>query len=235
MRDTLPAAWPDLLASAELIGELAADERAALWAAARRAAAPRGSALFAAGDEARHLYLIVSGRLKLVRGNSEGQEVIVRFIGSGEILGGLAALPNAVYPATAVAMEDAEMAVWSREALAPILARFPRLTTAILGVVAHRMGELQSQLQDVSTERVARRVARALLRLAGQLGRKAEGGILIDLPLSRQTLAELTGTTLFTISRLLSGWEAEGLLEVGRERVVIRSPHGLARVAEDLP
>lgn len=235
MRDTLPAAWPELLSSAELIGELGTEERAALWAAARRAALPRDSVLFAAGDEARHLYLIVSGRLKLVRGNAEGQEVIVRFIGSGEILGGIAALPKALYPATAVAMEDAEMAVWSREVLAPILARFPPLTTAILGVVARRMGDVQSQLQDVSTERVARRVARALLRLAGQLGRKEAGGILIDLPLSRQTLAELTGTTLFTVSRLLSGWEAEGLLEVGRERVVIRAPHGLARIAEDLP
>jgi CRP-like cAMP-binding protein len=97
------------------------------------------------------------------------------------------------------------------------------------------MGEVQGQLQDVATERVARRVARALLRLAAQLGRKTEEGILIDLPLSRQNLAELTGTTLFTVSRLLSGWEAEGLLEVGRERVVIRAPHGLARIAEDLP
>jgi CRP-like cAMP-binding protein len=235
MHDALPAAWPDLLASAELIGDLAAEERAALWTAARRGAAPRGSVLFAAGDEARHLYLIVSGRIKLLRGNSEGQEVIVRLIGSGEVLGGVALLPRSTYPATAVALDDADMAVWSREALAPLLEQYPRLTTAILAVVTRRMGEVQSQLQDVATERVARRVARALLRLANQLGRKEDGGILIDLPLSRQTLAELTGTTLFTVSRLLSAWEAEGLVEVGRERVVIRAPHGLARIAEDLP
>ena len=235
MHDALPAAWPDLLASAELIGDLAVEERAALWTAARRGAAPRGSVLFAAGDEARHLYLIVSGRIKLLRGNAEGQEVIVRLIGSGEILGGVAALPRSIYPATAVALDDADMAVWSRAALVPLLAHYPRLTTSILAIVTRRMGEVQSQLQDVATERVARRVARALLRLAGQLGRKEDGGILIDLPLSRQTLAELTGTTLFTVSRLLSGWEAEGLVEVGRERVVIRAPHGLARIAEDLP
>jgi CRP-like cAMP-binding protein len=96
------------------------------------------------------------------------------------------------------------------------------------------MGEVQGQLQELATERVAQRVARALLRLAAQLGEKTETGVRIDLPLSRQSLAELTGTTLYTVSRLLSAWESEGLLEVGRERVTIRSPHGLVRIAEDL-
>ncbi len=72
-----------------------------------------------------------------------------------------------------------------------------------------------------------RRVARAVLRLARQAGRKTDAGILIDLPLSRQDLAEMTGTTLYSVSRILSGWEAAGLVEVGRERVVIKRGHGL--------
>ena len=74
-----------------------------------------------------------------------------------------------------------------------------------------------------------------LLRLARQSGRKNADGILIDLPLSRQSLAEMTGTTLYTVSRILSQWEAHGLVETGRERVVIRRPHGLVVIADDLP
>ena len=75
----------------------------------------------------------------------------------------------------------------------------------------------------------------ALLRLVRQVGRKVEGGILIDLPLTRQDLAEMTGTTLYTVSRILSRWEQENLVETGRERVLICYPHGLTRIAEDLP
>jgi CRP-like cAMP-binding protein len=231
----LPGIWGERLKEAELLRDLAPESRTALLAAGTRRRAARRTLLFSAGEAADTLFLLVSGRVKLVRGNADGQEVIVRFFAPGELLGGVAALPDRRYPATAEVVDDAELATWSRAALVPLMTRDPHLATAILGVVATRMGEVQGQLQELATERVAQRVARALLRLARQLGRKTEAGILIDLPLSRQNLAELTGTTLFTVSRLLSAWEAEGLLEVGRERVVIRSPHGLVRIAEDLP
>jgi CRP-like cAMP-binding protein len=95
--------------------------------------------------------------------------------------------------------------------------------------------QFQDRLRELATERVERRLARMLLRLARQSGQKVTGGILIDLPLSRQNLAEMIGTTLYTVSRILSQWEAHGLVETGRERVVIRRPHGLVVIADDLP
>jgi CRP/FNR family transcriptional regulator, nitrogen oxide reductase regulator len=232
--ETPPADWRDALDSAELLRELPAAARTALAAAAVARQVARRERLFTASDDADTFYVLLAGRIKLLRANADGQEVIVRFVGPGEILGAVAALPAARYPATAEVVDDARLAAWSREALAPIAAAHPELMTQLLGVVTQRMGEVQGQLQELATERVARRVARALLRLAAQLGRKTDAGVLIDLPLSRQNLAELTGTTLYTVSRLLSAWESEGLLEVGRERVTIRSPHGLVRIAEDL-
>jgi CRP-like cAMP-binding protein len=78
-------------------------------------------------------------------------------------------------------------------------------------------------------------VARCLLRLARQTGQKIEGGVLIGLPLSREDLAKIAGTTLYTVSRILSGWEQQGFVEAGRERVLIRQAHILAAIAEDLP
>lgn len=231
----LPERWRERLLDAEVVRDLTPEARAALLEAGLLRRLPRRAALFAAGDPAEALYLVISGRVKLVRGNAEGQEVILRFVGPGELLGAVAALPDSRYPASAEAVEAAELAAWSRERLHPVLERHPGLALALLGLVTRRMGEVQGQLQELATERVARRVARALLRLAAQLGEKTDRGVRIDLPLSRQSLAELTGTTLFTVSRLLSAWEAAGLLEVGRERVTIRSPHGLVRIAEDLP
>jgi CRP/FNR family transcriptional regulator, nitrogen oxide reductase regulator len=85
---------------------------------------------------------------------------------------------------------------------------------------------------EMSTEQVERRVAHALLRLVKQAGRKVERGVEIDFPISRQDIAEMTGTTLHTVSRILSGWEQQGLVESGRQRIVVRDPHKLFGLAD---
>jgi len=94
--------------------------------------------------------------------------------------------------------------------------------------------ELQSRQQALVTGRVEQRIALILLKLAAQAGKKTPEGVLIDLALTRQDIAEMSGTTLFTVSRTLNEWERQGMLKIGRERVVIREPHGLVKIAEDL-
>jgi CRP-like cAMP-binding protein len=110
----------------------------------------------------------------------------------------------------------------------------PGIALNAIQILAGRVRDFQDRIRELTTERVERRIARALLRLARQTGHKVDEGVLIDLPLTRQDLAEMTGTTLFTVSRTLSQWEAQGLVHAGRERVVIRFPHGLVSIAEDL-
>jgi CRP-like cAMP-binding protein len=100
--------------------------------------------------------------------------------------------------------------------------------------MADHVRETQDLFRQLATERVEQRLARALLRLARQMGRKTDQGVLIDFPLSRQDLAEMSGTTLYTASRVLSQWEKDGLVLSGRERVVVLHPHGLVAIAEDL-
>jgi CRP-like cAMP-binding protein len=85
------------------------------------------------------------------------------------------------------------------------------------------------------TDRVERRVARALLRLVQEAGRRVDAGVEIDFPVSRQDIAEMTGTTLFTVSRLLSAWEERGIVRSGRQRIVLTKPQALIALAEDLP
>jgi CRP-like cAMP-binding protein len=118
--------------------------------------------------------------------------------------------------------------------MARLMERHPKLALNALRFVAGRLHELQVQYRQLATEKVERRVARALLRLVQQAGRRIDSGVLIDLPLSRDDIAQMTGTTLFTVSRIISRFEAEGILEAGRQRILIRNPHGLLKVADDL-
>jgi CRP-like cAMP-binding protein len=112
------------------------------------------------------------------------------------------------------------------------VARHPALASNTLQTIGSRLQDAHTRVMEMSTEQVERRIAHALLRLVQQAGRKVEQGIEIDFPISRQDLAEMTGTTLHTVSRTLSGWESQGLVEGGRQRIVVRDPHRLFTLAE---
>jgi CRP-like cAMP-binding protein len=149
-------------------------------------------------------------------------------------MGIIVVLSNTTYPLSAEVVSDCTALRWDYEATVHLMELFPGLALNGLRLVAGRFQELQSRYQELATERVERRVARTLLRLARQTGRRTEEGVLIDLPLSRQDLGEMTGTTLYTVSRILSNWEQQALIQTGRERVIICNPHGLVVIAEDL-
>lgn len=224
-----------LLQQVRLFQGLSSDELAMVVQTAWHRQVERGSFFFLEGDPATHLYVLTQGQVKLAQLTPEGQQVILRFACPGEMFGGIAVLGAWEYPVSAEAMDDCQALAWDGETMAQLMEQCPHLAINALHLLAQRVHELQDRLREMTTERVERRIARALLRLIWQAGRKVEGGVLIDLPLSRQDLAEMTGTTLYTVSRILSRWEHEGLIESGRTRVLVRHPHGLVTIAEDLP
>ena len=195
----------------------------------------QGAFFFHQGESAEAFYLLIQGEAKLTQVTPEGHQMLVRFVAPGEEFGGIAALSNATYTLSAQAVQDCLALAWNGETLARLMERYPRVAFNMLELVAGYYRRLLDRYQDLITKRVEQRVARALLRLARQTGQKTEGGVLIGLPLSREDLAEMTGTTLYTVSRILSGWEHQGLVETGRERVMIRQAHFLVAIAEDLP
>ena len=127
------------------------------------------------------------------------------------------------------------IAFTSAEQFQATLVAHPRVTKNLLRFATRVVQTSHNKIRELSTERVERRIARALSRLASQLGRQTEEGILLDFPLSRQDLAEMTGTTVFTVSRTLKEWERQEILLLGRERIVITAPHQLISIGEDLP
>jgi CRP-like cAMP-binding protein len=194
-----------------------------------------GAFFFHQGDPATVLYVLVDGRVKFTQVTAEGHQVIVRVSGPGEVFGAVAALGDAVHPASGEATGDSVALGWRSEVISGLLERFPRMALNVVRFLAGRVKEFQDRFRELATERVERRVAHALLRLAAQIGRRVQGGTLIDLTLSRQDIAELTGATIFTVSRILSGWESRGIIESGRERVLVRDPEKLESIADDFP
>src|SRR5215475_9828586 len=137
------------------------------------------------------------------------------------------------YPATAVAAVDSIALAWPSASWARLIAKYPSLASSALQTVGSRLQDTQTRVIEISNEQVEQRVAHALLRLAKQAGRKVAAGIEIDFPISRQDIAEMTGTTLHTVSRILSAWEGQGLVEGGRQKVTITDPHALMLIAEN--
>ena len=188
------------------------------------------------GHPATSLHLVLQGRLKVVQANPAGEQVVLRFVGPGEPAGVLALLgPDQTYPAGVVATTDAVLLSWEGPAARGLAQRHPVLVANALRAMSGRTREAHARLQELGSQRVERRLALMLLRLVRQAGveEPAGGGVRIDFPLGRQDLAEMAGTTLATASRILSAWEAQGILaEGGRLRVVVRDPHALMRIAE---
>jgi CRP-like cAMP-binding protein len=180
-------------------------------------------------------YLLLKGKVKLTQVTLDGQQIILGYLSPGRVYGIIAILKKVTYPVSAQAVGQCRALAWDQKTLNVLMDRYPRIALNSLYIMAGQIREFQNRVRDLSTKRVETRVARAVLRLAQQTGKKVEAGVLIDLPLSRQDLAEMTGTTLFTVSRILHDWETKGLIKSKRQQIVILYPHGLVAIAEDLP
>lgn len=192
-----------------------------------------GETLFEQGDEATAFYVLLTGRMKIAQINVEGHQVIIRYIGPGEVFGAVPLFTNTGYPAAAIAVLDSTAARWDTAATRTLMERHPRITANALAIVGARLQHLQDRYRELATERVEQRVARAVLHLAQKAGQRVEEGARIEFPVTRQDVAEMTGATLYTVSRILSAWEHEGWLEGSRQHIVIRNPKALLAVADD--
>ncbi len=188
--------------------------------------------VFEQGGDAALFFVLLSGRVRVVKTTPDGQQVIVRYIVPGEVLGIAQALGRSTYPASAVAVVDCVVLAWSSRLWPEFAAAFPSFGTNTYKMIGQRLEDVQSQVVEMATEQVERRVAHALLRLVQQTGKKSSEGVLIDFPISRQDIAEMTGTTLHTVSRLLTAWEQTGLVKSARQQVTIVAPHRLLLLAE---
>lgn len=193
---------------------------------------PKNKTVFEQGEDVHSFYLLLHGHIRASKMTTAGEQVIVRYVATGEIFGIGQAIGLQTYPATATAVDDSVVLSWPSIGWARLTADYPLLAVNTLKTVGSRLQEAHSRVVEMSTQQVEQRVAHALLRLADQSGRATSNGVEIDFPISRQDIAEMTGATVFTVSRTLSTWEQRGLIESSRQRIVLREQQMLRTLAE---
>lgn len=192
----------------------------------------QGEAVFKQGQQATSFYLLLDGRLKVTQVTGDGQQIIVRVVHPGELCGFAMALQRSDYPGTATAATDSVLLSWPSELWPQFVEQNGRLAASAIQTIGRQLEDAHTRIREMSTQEVERRVAHAIVRLSLQAGRKEASGIQIAFPISRQDIAEMTGTTLHTVSRILSAWETRGLVQCGRQKVIIRDICRLSELAE---
>ena len=233
----MPTSGPDIsiLRRMELFAGLSDEALSDVVQSGRTRHLAQGTAAFRQGDPGDTCHSLIHGRVKIAQTRPDGGQIVLRYIGPGEMFGTVAALMGQPFPADAVAVVDSVEIYWSVDTMRELMRSHPDIAIQATSAVGERVRDLQGRLGEMSAARVEQRIARALVRLVRQAGRRTEHGVEIDFPITRQELAEMTGTTLHTVSRTLSAWEGEGLVESGRRRILVRRPHALVALAEDLP
>jgi len=189
-----------------------------------------------AGEPAIRLSIVGAGFVKVVRPTMDGQDVLLDILGPGEHFGSLAELGDASYREDVVALTDCCILYTNADNFHEILQRFPAVALSTLELVAARLRGAQSSIEHLSAYPVDRRVSSTLLHLAAKIGRVHETGFLIDVPLSRQDIADMTGAKVETVSRVLSDFRRRGLIASGRRWIAVIDREGLADIAgSDMP
>jgi CRP/FNR family transcriptional regulator, nitrogen oxide reductase regulator len=180
-----------------------------------------GKPVFEQDAEARSFFLLLDGHVRVLKTTAGGQQVIMRYISAGQMIGIATALGRKTYPATAIAAVDCMTLAWPNELWNEFSTRYPSFAANTYKAVSVRMEDAHERVVELATALVDRRVAHALVRLAEQTGRKTEHGVEIGFPITRQDIADMTGTTLHTVSRLLTAWEHQGFVRSTRKRVTV--------------
>ncbi len=191
----------------------------------------RDEILFAQGDPNRNLTMLLSGSVKLTQISSGGNEVLLWMSGSGDAVNVGSESDSCTHTCSARAIEHCKAMVWEYSRLQLLLDQYPQIRNNINRILAGRLSELEERFREVATEKAAKRLAMALTRLLKQVGKPSMDGILVSL--SREELAQMTGTTLFTISRILSKWAGQGFVLPRREAVVVRNQKMLAEAVDE--
>ncbi len=224
-----------LLSQSAIFSALPADVQAGLLSRFVQQHYEKDEYLFFEGDPAQFLALVTKGRVKMIKHSDSGRETILATFGPGQIVGEVGVLIGDVYPATAQALEPSGTLNLSRDYVVDLVRSHPDLAWLLISELGHRLLHAHETIRSMAVEKVERRVARVLLRMANASGERLEpDSIRITVPLSRQDIADMAGTVLETAIRTMSKFQKVGLVETRAGKVILLQPHRLVAIAEEL-
>lgn len=191
----------------------------------------KGDRIFREGDSSDVFTVVVSGRVKIVKMTPAGKDVILEIFGVGDPFGAVAAYEGRPFPASAIALEDTVCLLTPRASFFALLEQHPSLVRGLLLGLTQRLIELTNRLTEMTGGRVEARIARLFLKLGDSMGRPSPDGIAIPMALSRQELADLTGTTIETCIRVMSRWGKDDIVRTEKDGFVLVDKTALEELA----
>lgn len=233
MADTVPEI-EGVLAATPVFKKLSPEDRRTVAQAAALRRFGRGQMIFEQDTPSDFFYTIASGRVKIFRMLPNGKDMILEVFGQGDPVGAVAVYNDRPFPASAMALEDTVLVSIPRAVFFRLLEQHPSLVRGLLLGLTVRLVELTNRLAQVSGSRIEPRFARLFLKLAGEMGKPDRGGTFIPLALSRQELADMTGTTIETAIRIMSRWGKEGVVRTEKDGFVVLDRPTLEESAEEV-
>jgi CRP/FNR family transcriptional regulator len=222
----------ELLRATPLFSRLSPADRKAVAEVAEVKTFAKGETIFEQ-DSRSEFYAIVSGRVKVFKMLPSGKDIILEVFGPGDPLGAVAVYMERPFPATAAALEDTTCIFIPRVAFFRLLESQPSLVRGLLLGLTTRLVELTTRLAELTGGRIEPRFARLFLQLASRMGKTDRGGTFIPLPLSRQELADMTGTTIETCIRIMSRWNKEAIVRTEKDGFVVLNRRELEQISEE--
>ena len=222
-----------VLAATPVFRKLSPQDRRTVAQAATLKRYEKGQTIFEQAMPSDAFYTIASGRVKIFKMLPTGKDMILEVFGQGDPLGAVAAYDGRPFPASAVALEPTLCVVIPRPVFFRLLEEHASLVRGLMLGLTVRLVDLTNRLAELSGSRIEPRFARLFLKLAGEMGRPGHGGTFIPLALSRQELADMTGTTIETAIRIMSRWGKEEILRTEKEGFVICDSRTLEATAAE--
>jgi len=191
-----------------------------------------GDAIFTAGQPADRFLLLLVGVVRPMRTTREGEQTVPLHVPAGQLFGLAVAMGRDTYPATAVAATRCVTLAWPSRLWSEFAARYEGFASEAWHEIGQRLEELHEKIEDLATRGAEHRIASALLRMASQAGQKSDIGVAIGFPVTRANIADMTGTTIYTVSRLLSSWEKQGIIASTRKNIILTDLRRLSAICK---
>ena len=207
-------------------------DMAALAAAARDTSYRAREYVFNEGDPAVAFCLVKRGHVKILRHAKSGKDVVLELLGPGEAFGGVAVIERRPYPASAQATEPTVVTRIPQDVICALADRYPSIVREMALLIGHRLRAAHEAVTSLASDPVEARLASTLVRLAEREGVRAGGGVRLPFTLTRQSLADMTGTTVETAIRVLSRWQRDGLVMEEKGQLLLPDLAAVRALAE---
>lgn len=181
----------------------------------------KGVTIFHEGQPGMAFYVVKSGRVKVFKLAADGRELILGIFGDGALFGDVPVFDGGPYPAGAATLVDTQVYSINRDDFDRLVTDRPEIALKVIRVLGKRLRQAHGFVMDIAMKSAPQRLSSLLLKLAGEYGVRTEGGLAIDIPLTRQEIAELMGVSRETAIRELSKFSRSGSIQLEGKRIII--------------